>query len=47
MISDRVASAREHLGDISIDEPVRAALAEMAAACADRAAMSAASLGAC
>ena len=37
MISDRLASAREHLGDISIDEPVRAALAEMAAACADRA----------
>ncbi|MBI2695800.1 polyprenyl synthetase family protein [Mycobacterium nebraskense] len=37
MISDRVASAREHLGDTSIDEPVRAALGEMAAACADRA----------
>ncbi|UXA08567.1 polyprenyl synthetase family protein [Mycobacterium sp. SMC-2] len=37
MISDRVASAREHLGDASIDEPVRAALDEMAAACTDRA----------
>jgi geranylgeranyl pyrophosphate synthase len=37
MIGDRVASAREHLGGTSIDEPVRAALGEMAAACTDRA----------
>ncbi|MCV7310171.1 polyprenyl synthetase family protein [Mycobacterium paraffinicum] len=37
MISDRVASAREHLGDTPIEEPVRAALDEMAAACTDRA----------
>ncbi|OBF55513.1 polyprenyl synthetase [Mycobacterium sp. 852002-53434_SCH5985345] len=37
MISDRVASAREHLGDTPIDEAVRAALDEMAAACTDRA----------
>ena len=36
MISDRVASARKHLGDASIDEPVRAALDAMAAACTDR-----------
>ena len=37
MISDRVASARGHLGDTSIDEQVRAALEEMAATCTDRA----------
>ncbi|OJZ75350.1 polyprenyl synthetase [Mycobacterium paraffinicum] len=37
MITDRVAAAREHLDGTSIDEPVRAALAEMAAACTDRA----------
>lgn len=37
MISDRVAAAREHLGDTSIDEPVRAALDHMATACTDRA----------
>lgn len=37
MISDRVASARAHLGDLSIEEPVRIALDEMAAACTDRA----------
>lgn len=37
MITDRVASAREHLDDTSIDEAVRAALDEMAAACTDRA----------
>ncbi|OBH86520.1 polyprenyl synthetase [Mycobacterium scrofulaceum] len=37
MITDRVASAREHLDDTSIDESVRAALDEMAAACTDRA----------
>jgi len=36
MISDRVASAREHLCDTPIVEPVRAALDEMAAACTDR-----------
>lgn len=37
MISDRVASARAHLGDLSIEEPVRIALDEMATACTDRA----------
>ncbi len=37
MISDRVASARAHLGDSPIGEPVRIALADMAAACTDRA----------
>ena len=37
MISDRVASAREELGDLAIDEPVRIALADMAAVCTDRA----------
>jgi geranylgeranyl pyrophosphate synthase len=37
MISDRVASAREHLGGTQIDEPVRTALDEMAAVCTDRA----------
>lgn len=37
MIGDRVASARAHLGDLPIEEPVRIALAEMAAACTDRA----------
>ena len=37
MISDRVASARDQVSDMAIDEPVRAALAEMAAACTDRA----------
>jgi len=37
MIGDRVASARDHLGDLAIDEPVRTALAEMAAVCTDRA----------
>lgn len=36
MIGDRVASARAHLADVSIEEPVRIALAEMAAACTDR-----------
>lgn len=36
MINDRVASARAHLGDLSIEEPVRIALDEMAAACTDR-----------
>lgn len=36
MISDRVASARDHLGDTPIGEPVRAALDKMAAACTDR-----------
>lgn len=37
MISDRVVSARHHLSDTPIDEPVRTALAEMAAVCTDRA----------
>lgn len=37
MIGDRVATARAHLGDLPIEEPVRIALAEMAAACTDRA----------
>ncbi|OBG64414.1 MULTISPECIES: polyprenyl synthetase family protein [unclassified Mycobacterium] len=37
MISDRVAAAREHLDDASIDGPVRTALEEMATACTDRA----------
>ncbi|ASW91480.1 polyprenyl synthetase family protein [Mycobacterium marseillense] len=37
MISDRVASARAHLGDLPIEEPVRIALDKMAAACTDRA----------
>lgn len=37
MIADRVASAREHLDGTSINDPVRAALDEMAAACTDRA----------
>ncbi|OCB29895.1 polyprenyl synthetase [Mycobacterium malmoense] len=37
MISDRVAAAREHLGDAPIAEPVRAALDHMATACTDRA----------
>ncbi|MGD1254286.1 polyprenyl synthetase family protein [Mycobacterium seoulense] len=37
MISDRVAAAREHLGDTAIEDHVRAALDEMAAACTDRA----------
>lgn len=37
MISDRVASACAHLGDLPIEEPVRIALAEMAAVCTDRA----------
>jgi geranylgeranyl diphosphate synthase type I len=36
MIGDRVASAREHVSDLPIDEPVRTALAEMAAVCTDR-----------
>lgn len=36
MITDRVACARRHLGDASIDEPVLAALDAMAAACTDR-----------
>lgn len=37
MISDRVAAARDCLSETAIDEPVRTALAEMAAACTDRA----------
>lgn len=37
MISDRVASAREQLCGLPVDESVRAALAEMAAVCTDRA----------
>lgn len=37
MISDRVAAAREHLGDAAIEDHVRVALDEMAAACTDRA----------
>jgi len=37
MISDRVASACNDLSDMMIDEPVRMALAQMAAACTDRA----------
>lgn len=37
MISDRVASARDQLSDLAIDEPVRAALGAMADACTDRA----------
>lgn len=37
MISDRVASARAHLGDLPIEEPVRIALDKMATACTDRA----------
>ncbi|WP_322860173.1 polyprenyl synthetase family protein [Mycobacterium europaeum] len=36
MISDRVAAARQHLGDASIDEQVRATLNDMATACTDR-----------
>lgn len=36
MISDRVASAGQYLSDMAIDETVRTALAEMAAACTDR-----------
>lgn len=36
MIGDRVASACEHISDLPIDEPVRTALAEMAAVCTDR-----------
>ncbi|BBX66116.1 polyprenyl synthetase [Mycobacterium saskatchewanense] len=36
MISDRVASAREHVGGMAIDEGLRGALDEMAAACTDR-----------
>jgi geranylgeranyl diphosphate synthase, type I len=36
-ISDRVASARETLDELRIDEPVRAALANMAAVCTERA----------
>jgi geranylgeranyl diphosphate synthase type I len=37
MIGDRVASARDLLGDLSIDESVRIALAAMVAACTERA----------
>lgn len=37
MISDRAASARDQLSDLGVDEPVRAALGAMAAACTDRA----------
>ncbi|WP_207550521.1 polyprenyl synthetase family protein [Mycobacterium mantenii] len=37
MIGDRVTSARGHLSDLPIDEPVRTALGEMAAFCTDRA----------
>lgn len=37
MIGDRIASARDHLSALPIDEPVRTALAEMAAVCTDRA----------
>lgn len=37
MISDRVAAAREHLAGTSIEDHVRGALDEMAAACTDRA----------
>lgn len=37
MISDRVASARAHLDDLPIEEPVRIALDKMATACTDRA----------
>ena len=36
MIDDRVECARDALSDMAIDEPVRAALAHMAAACTDR-----------
>ncbi|MEE6175951.1 polyprenyl synthetase family protein [Mycobacterium sp. 050134] len=36
MISDRVASAREHLRDMAIEEALRGALDDMAAACTDR-----------
>ncbi|MEE2852074.1 MAG: polyprenyl synthetase family protein [Actinomycetota bacterium] len=36
MIGDRVASARDHVSDLPIDEPVRTALDEMAAVCTDR-----------
>jgi geranylgeranyl diphosphate synthase type I len=36
-ISDRVTSAREELDKLRIDEPVRAALANMAAVCTERA----------
>jgi geranylgeranyl diphosphate synthase, type I len=38
MIGDRAASARDTLADMAIEEPVRGALAEMAAACTDRSA---------
>jgi geranylgeranyl diphosphate synthase type I len=37
MISDRVSSAREQVADLAIDETLRAALNDMAAACTDRA----------
>ena len=37
MIGDRIASACDHLSDLAIDEPVRTALAEMAAVCTERA----------
>lgn len=37
MITDRVAAAREHLDDASIDEQVRTTLNDMATACTDRA----------
>lgn len=37
MIGDRVAAARDLVNDLAIDEPVRAALGAMAAACTDRA----------
>jgi geranylgeranyl diphosphate synthase type I len=37
MIGDRLASACDQLSDLPIDEPVRTALAEMAAVCTDRA----------
>jgi geranylgeranyl diphosphate synthase, type I len=36
-ISDRVASARDELDELRLDEPVRTALANMAAVCTERA----------
>jgi geranylgeranyl diphosphate synthase type I len=38
LITDRVAAARKILDDVQIDESVRAALADMAAVCTERAA---------
>ena len=37
MITDRVASARAQVGDMAIDDALRGALDDMAAACTERA----------